>query len=181
MIYIHDTVDIRQDKPGIILMGKFDGFHKGHQRLLEEARRLKSGDLQIVLLTFSISPQAYITGVDEEQILKHEEKLARAEELGVDVLIEYPFTDEIRHMEAEAFLKDMIAEELKAAYVVAGADCRFGYMGRGDASLLEKESAHLGFTPVILDKVAYLGRDISSTRIRDAIRNGDNEDAEAML
>ena len=181
MIFIHDTTDIRLEEPSVVMIGKFDGFHRGHQRLIQEALRVREAGERIVVLSFSVSPQSFITGGDDETILSGQDKLRRAEELGIDVLIEYPFTDSVRRMEAADFIRDVLLDRLHMVRIVAGADCRFGYMGRGNADLLRSEADRLGFEACIIDKIAYKGEDISSSRIRDALKHGDTAEAMAML
>ena len=181
MIFIKDTTDIRLEEPSVVMIGKFDGFHRGHQRLIQEALRVREPGERVVLLSFSVSPQSFISGGDDETILSEQDKLRRAEELGIDVLIEYPFTDSVRRMEASDFIADILIDRLHMVKIIAGADCRFGYMGRGNADLLREEASARGFKAFIIGKISYKGEDISSSRIREALRQGDTEDAMEMM
>ncbi|MCD8077002.1 MAG: riboflavin biosynthesis protein RibF [Lachnospiraceae bacterium] len=181
MFYIHETEKIRQERPSIIMIGKFDGFHRGHQKILREAVADRTGDRQVVVFTFSRSPQAVLTGRGGTSLNTRREKLALAERFGADGMIEYPFTEEVRRMSAETFLHEILLEQLRVCEIVAGPDCRFGYERQGDMAFLKEKSRELGFALRIVEKERYEGEVISSSRIRAALLRGDVEEADTML
>ena len=106
MEYIHGTDDFQLNKCSAVTLGKFDGIHTGHQKLIEIVRqKADKENLLAVLFTFdsiplSICPQRYqhfISTSNERRIL--------CEKFGIDVEIEYPFTDDFMHMEPEDFIR----------------------------------------------------------------------------
>ncbi|MCD8329175.1 MAG: bifunctional riboflavin kinase/FAD synthetase [Lachnospiraceae bacterium] len=181
MFYIHDTGKIRQDRPSIVTIGKFDGFHRGHQKILKEAAADRMGERQVVVFTFSRSPQMVLAGREGTSLNTRREKLALAERFGADGVIEYPFTEEVRHMSAERFLREILVDQLQACEIVAGPDCCFGYERQGDVAFLEAKARELGFSLHIVEKERYDGAVISSSRIRESLARGDVENAAAML
>ena len=94
------------------------------------------------------------------------------EELGVDYLVECPFTDEVIHMEAENFIKEFLVNRLHAACIVVGTDFRFGHERRGDVRMLEDMAGKYGYTVEIIEKERYEDREISSTYIREELEKG---------
>jgi len=182
MEYIHDRKEIALSGRNVVSIGKFDGFHLGHQKLIREMRALAAGeDCRTVLLTFDTSPQAFMNGGPADVLTSREEKPLAAEKLGVDVLVDYPFDDQVRHMEAETFLREVILKGLGAAEIIVGTDCRFGYMGRGTTALLQELTPRFGCGLTVVEKVLYERKNISSTRIRESITAGRIREANAML
>ena len=181
MLYIHDTKEIQLEGPSVVTIGKFDGFHLGHRKLLQECCRIRKAGERVVVFTFSRSPQMVLAGKAYAELNSHEEKVHLAEALGVDVLIEYPFTPDVRQMTAENFLKDILFDRLHAVAIVAGPDCRFGYERRGDIEFLEEHSEELGYLVHVVEKENYQLMPISSTRIREVLRKGAIEEVNAML
>lgn len=180
MKIIHDSAELRTDRPSVVSIGKFDGFHLGHQKILREAAACRNeGDI-LVLFTFSRSPQAMITGIDGGSLMTREEQYAMAEKLGVDILVEYPFTEKTRSITAEEFLERILLRELGMKTLVAGTDCRFGYQRRGTVEFLEAHRRDR-YEVRVVEKERWREEIISSTRIRQTLRDGRPEDAAAML
>lgn len=181
MLYIHDTRQIQMMKPGVVLIGKFDGLHRGHRKLITAAKQLCGPGMQMVLFTFSRSPQNVLAGRRGSDLCTRNEKLMMAEELGVDVLIEYPFTDEVRHITADEFLEDILCRQLKAAEIVAGPDCHFGFERRGNIEFLKEHEKAFGYRTHVIEKENYRFIPISSSRIREALAQGHVQEANEML
>ena len=181
MLYIHDTQEIELDRASVVTIGKFDGFHLGHQKLLETSAHLRREGEALVLFTFSRSPQMVLAGRVGRELNTHEEKIRMAEKLGVDVLIEYPFTRELRCMSAEDFLDQILLKKLKAAHIVAGPDCRFGHERRGNIAFLKEHAAEGQYQVHVVQKEEYRLTPISSTRIREALSKGQVEEVNDML
>lgn len=181
MEYIHGTTKFHRDRPTAINLGKFDGFHRGHQKLIRYGVENKDPEAESLVLTFSTSPQSYLTGRPGESLATRRERLRMARDLGVDVLIELPFTEQVRRMEAKAFLREILVHRLKAQMIVVGPDCRFGYQGKGTAALLHQMAKRYGYQLVVLQKEMYRGEAISSSRIKECLHQGQIGEANAML
>lgn len=182
MEYIHGTSDFELNKCCAVTLGKFDGLHLGHQKLIGIVReKAKQEDLLAVLFTFdslplSICPQKY-----QHFISTNSERRALCENYGIDVEIEYPFTTEFMNMEPEEFIQRIIIEKLHAKYVVIGTDFRFGKGRAGDADTLVEACEKYDFTTIVVEKEKYQDKEISSTFARDELKLGHMETVNILL
>ncbi|MBE6010121.1 MAG: bifunctional riboflavin kinase/FAD synthetase [Lachnospiraceae bacterium] len=179
MKFYEDLNDVEITAPCAISLGKFDGLHIGHKLLMSELNKAKESGLLAVAVTFSIPPNA-LDGEDFRVLTTKPEKLWIFEQAGIDVLIELPFTKELRAMEPEAFLA-MVTEKIPVKEIVAGTDFRFGKNRSGDYKTLLENEERFGYRAVIFEKVQDDGMDISSTRIREAVKEGNLAEANRLL
>lgn len=181
MRVIKNTTDFYIAEETAVSFGKFDGVHRGHERLLRYLKEKKKDGLLSVVFTFDIPPaQGIAEGGPIKAITTKEEKLSLFEKLGVDYVLECPFTPEIRHMEPEDFV-EMIAKRLHVKSMAVGTDFRYGYGRRGDYRLLKELSAVYGYEVMVMDKVKDGGQEISSTLVREEIAAGRIERANELL
>lgn len=180
MEYIRKTTDIQIQEPTVVSLGKFDGFHMGHKLLLSHMLKKAKEGLTPVMFTFDIPPKAVVSQEITSVLTTNEEKASVFAESGIRYLIEYPFTDAVRAMEPEEFLR-MLVEKLHVKCVVAGKDFCFGHNRRGDYRTLLTLGPKYGFEAIILDKKEYEHREISSTFIREEILAGHMERANLLL
>ena len=164
-----------------VAIGKFDGIHLGHRRLLSEIIAKKTKGMKAVVFTFNPSPGALFSKTKEKELTSVEEKRKVFENLGIDILIEFPLTYETAATPKEAFVKDILVEKLNAKYIAAGTDLSFGKNGEGNSSFLMEEGKKYGFHVEIIDKISYKGEIISSTLVRQAISEGNVKKAHFML
>ena len=182
MRYIADTTEFQIEEPTIVTLGKFDGRHRGHQKLLRTMMELKAGTgYPTAIFTFGTAPGTAVTGQPQTVITTNLERRANMEKVGIDYLVEYPFTDETRHMEPEAFVRDILAGRMHAREIVVGPDCSFGYKGAGSAALLLAMAHDLGYRLHVIEKEKDHRRDISSTYIREELEKGNVEKANQLL
>lgn len=179
MIIIKDTLDFHIEEEVVLSLGKFDGIHAGHHLLMEELQNGKKRGLASAVFTFSSSPKMRFEQ-DFHMLTTDDEKMQILENAGIDYVIECPFNEEVMHMQAEDFLK-MLTEKIAVREIVAGTDFRFGYQRQGDYRLLEACAQKFGYTVKIFQKKQFEGADISSTRIRTLILEGDIETANKLL
>ena len=180
MKYIKNTVDFHIEEPTAISLGKFDGIHRGHELLLEKLAQKKEEGQKTVIFTFDIPPRQSVEHAKARVLTTNEEKVHMFETIGIDYLIECPFTKEVMCMEPEDFIR-MLAEKLHVKCVVAGEDFHFGHNRRGDYRMLKAYAAQYGYEPVILKKMKEDARDISSTFVREEIMAGNIEKANHLL
>ena len=180
MKYIRNTVDFQIEEDTVISLGKFDGIHRGHELLMERLAEKKREGLKAAIFTFDIPPRRNVQHVEAKVLTTNDEKMHIFEEMGIDYLIECPFTEEVMHMEPEDFIR-MLVERLHVKCVVAGEDFRFGHNRRGDYRMLQEYAGKLGYEVLILKKMKEDARDISSTFVREEIAAGNIEKANHLL
>lgn len=178
---IKEIEEIWSERQTAVTLGKFDGFHRGHQKLLFQLCEAKKQGCRSVIFTFDTPPKAYIQGAPPKALLSGREKCDLAEKMQADWLIVCPFTDEIRNMTAERFVKEILVDRLHGKRVVAGVDFRFGYQRKGDVETLEKLSREYGYELSVLEKERDQGQVISSTLIRERLAAGDMERVNQLL
>lgn len=153
-----------------VCIGKFDGIHRGHRRLLEKA---KEDGLALLMITFLFPEHKGIYSIEEKQFL--------ADKLGVDIFVSIPVTEEFMKMSPETFIEEILVERCGARHIVVGADFHFGYRRRGTAELLQRAGERYGFCVSVMEKLKEDGEVISSTRIRSLLGKGEMEQANRLL
>lgn len=180
MKYIKNTTEFYIEENTVLSLGKFDGIHRGHELLLSHMAAKKKEGLAAAIFTFDIPPSRNVLGAASKVLTTNAEKMHIFERLGVDYLIECPFTQEIRCMEAEAFI-GKIARQLHVKCMVVGEDFRFGHQRRGDYRMLLAQEKQLGYQAIVVEKMQEDERDISSTFIREEIAAGNIAKANHLL
>ncbi|MEW4412911.1 riboflavin biosynthesis protein RibF [Clostridium sp. AN503] len=182
MEIITGTRDFQIQEPTVVTIGKFDGRHKGHQKLLRELLRQKEQKgLKTAVFTFAMAPSGIVSGRRQTVITTNQERRSNMAKMGMDYLVEYPFNQEVAHMTPEDFVAEVLVRQMSARAVIAGPDCSFGYKGAGNAVLLQELSAKYGFEAIIIEKEKDEQRDISSTYVREELDRGNIEKANALL
>ncbi len=180
MMVIENTTKFEIDGRSAVAIGKFDGIHLGHQKLLHKIIEQKRNGCLACVFTFDTSAAAFF-GNEAGELTTRTQKRAVFEKAGVDVLIEFPLNEETAAIEPEDFVTRYLTEQMHAAYICAGADLSFGKKGAGNYDLLQKYASRCGYRIEIIEKVKVDGIEVSSTRLREMIRNGAMEKAAAML
>lgn len=169
-------------EPTVVTIGKFDGRHKGHQKLLREMMKFREqSGYRLAVFTFDMAPAGVVFGKKQTVITTNQERRNNMEKMGVDYLVEYPFNQEAARMTPEDFVIKILVGQMHAKAVVAGPDCSFGHKGAGNAELLRALSAEYGYETVIIEKEQDDHRDISSTYVREELDLGNIEKANELL
>ena len=167
----------------VIALGFFDGVHLGHAALLRLTRR-RADELGIpaAVLTFDTHPDTLVYHQPVPLINTLEDrKYLMEEKFSMDEVILAHFDRAMMEMPWEAFVEDYLLGELGAKHVVCGHDFSFGYRGQGTPDKLRCLCAQRGVGVNVVDKVSLGGITVSSTHIRQLIRQGDMEAAAQML
>lgn len=180
MIIIENTTNFPLDGRSAVAIGKFDGIHLGHRKLLEKIIQQKEKGYLATVFTFDTSAAAFFGG-DDKELTTREEKRRLFARMGMDVLIEFPLNQETAATPPDVFVEEYIIRQMKAAYICAGMDVSFGQRGTGNYQLLQQYAAAGDYQIEIIDKVMAGGEEVSSTRIREAIRSGEIQLANEML
>ena len=112
MQYIKGIDAFREEKRTAVTLGKFDGLHRGHQKLIEKIRSYAGNDCVSVVCAFDMQRSCLMTKEERKKLLAGK----------VDYLIDYPFTGDLMTMEAERFIQKILYEKLHAAHIVVGSD-----------------------------------------------------------
>ena len=155
-----------------VTLGKFDGLHRGHRRLVKDILEKKQDGMTAVLFAFTTEDKMIFTSEERKDIL---------EEMGMDVLIECPLTEEFRRMKPDVFIREILTGDLGASHVAVGEDFRFGHDRKGTPSLLASLGEKYGFSTTIFPKEMDGHRKISSTFIREELRHGNMEHVNSLL
>lgn len=154
-----------------IALGKFDGIHLGHQLLIDGLMKEKQKGCQALVFTFGMSPGEVLQGGARKNIYTPEEKAKYFEELGVDVLLEYPFTKDFATLSPEKFVVECLVKQLGVRAIYVGEDFRFGRGRSGKVSLLQSMGEQYHFEVHVVPKKTKHGKVISSTAIRDLLES----------
>ncbi len=168
----NETVEL---KNSIVILGNFDGMHKGHMKLIEKAKQLKnSDDENIVLFTFYPYPLEVIRNEKSTSLIfSNDEKLYVCDSIGVDYYFECIFDDATMHMKPKKFIETFLVGKLGAKHIVVGDDFRFAYRRSGDTSILNQFGVYFGYEVHIVEKLKIDDEIVSSTLLRQCITNAE--------
>jgi len=175
MQIIEKTTDFYLQKPSAVAIGKFDGIHLGHQKLIEMILSESKNGFQSVIFTFDPSPTEFFGGGKVSELTTKEEKRMLFQQMGVDVLIEFPLTNETASMDPKDFVRDILVSKMKTAFIASGKDLSFGAGGLGDSRLLQDMADECGFQVKVIEKVCIADMEISSSLVREEVKQGHME------
>ena len=181
MQIIQKTTEFYIKEKTAAAIGKFDGIHRGHEKLLEKILEQKKKGMKAAVFTFDPPPAWFFGREKTKELTTRREKEEIFEAMGIDLLIEFPLREETASMSPEDFVKEVLVQRMNVAYLAAGTDLSFGYRGAGNAKLLKELSGQYGFETEIVEKVCYNEREISSSYIREEIEKGNMENAAVMI
>ena len=177
--------DVPEDfGPSAVTIGKFDGVHAGHRRVIGRLRQeAAAAGLVSTVLTFDRHPLALLSPENcPESLTSNDQKRAVLETTGIDALVMIEFTRDFSLEEPEAFVTEVLVSALHAKLVFVGPDFRFGHRGLGNVELLERLGRIHGFELRMIEAVCPHGdRAISSTWIRDLLAEGRVAEAATLL
>lgn len=171
-------------RPAGLILGSFDGLHRGHQELVAalDSAKARLGLKTSVVFTFHSHPRLVLGGVEGQFLLTiWRDKLSLFAQLGVDVVVAVDFIPELAALDHRSFVQRFLVAWLGMSHLVAGPDVRLGKDRAGDAAALAALGAQLGYTLELLVPATWQGRAISSSAIRRALAAGDCVAAAAML
>jgi riboflavin kinase / FMN adenylyltransferase len=177
-----DKID-RSLKNPVLTIGNFDGVHRGHQSLFLKTREWaqKLGG-ESVVMTFNPHPlQLLAPGEGPFFITSHGRKIELIESCGIDVTIVVPFNHEFASISAVDFVERLLVERIGLKAIIVGEDYRFGFSREGDIGFLQRMGSKHGFEVETVSGVQVEGTVVSSTLIRQLIREGDMREAKRLL
>ena len=166
----------------VIALGMFDGVHIGHASIIRRAVELaKSIGGTSMVFTFSNHPLSILA--PENQPLAIGNRSLRRKlvgEIGIDVLIDIPFTKELSRRSPDEFLQ-LLKDKFAPSIVVTGPNYTFGRFGKGNGRMLLRESEAYGFRAEVCPAITVNRKTVSSTRIRALIKDGELDSANELL
>jgi riboflavin kinase/FMN adenylyltransferase len=184
MEIIHGIYSLKPRHRGCVLtVGNFDGVHHGHQMVLAHLFA-KSQELGVpsMLLTFEPQPREFFAGAKvPARLTRFREKITLLCKTELDRVLCHPFNERTRNTSAEWVVDVLLKELLAIRYIVVGDDFRFGRDQAGDYNMLQEAGERYGFGVSHIGTLTFEHERISSSRIRDALAEGDFELAEQLL
>ena len=167
----------------VITLGNFDGVHRGHQMLLDAlCAKGKALAVPSTLITFEPQPREFFAGAEvPPRLTRLREKVRLLSETGLDRMVLLPFNDRTAQLPAEWIIEVLLHKMLGARYVVVGDDFRFGRAREGDYAMMASAGELLGFEVGSMSTLVQGDTRISSTRVRQALSQGDFKTAETLL
>ena len=183
MRFTHDQPLPEHLRGSVLALGNFDGFHLGHQAVVNRAIALGFHERRpVIVATFDPHPVRFfkpdvppfrLTSLDQRERL-----FAQA---GADAMLVFKFGKELASMDAEAIVADVLAKQLGATGVVTGDDFSFGKGRTGDVDALRKLGKAHGIAAEAVAQVVIDGERVSSGRVREALAAGDPATATHLL
>jgi len=154
-------------------IGNFDGVHVGHKKIIsavkEEAQQL---GISSCVITFHPHPQKILQNIDIPLLVPIRERLKLLEKEGVDVVACYTFTKDIAKIPAKDFVTDILIGKLNLKHLIVGPDFSFGRKREGNLDLLNEMGKEYGFDTKVVETALIEGEIVSSTSIRNLLREG---------
>jgi len=184
---VHDARNATPAPNGrVVVIGNFDGVHRGHQTVLSRAAALATGTPhpELTVLTFEPHPAAVLGASAPARLTRLSRKVELLSNHGVDLVVAQAFDARFAALGPEQFVDDVLVSALSAKVVAVGWDFRFGARRAGDIAMLRSlglRPGGRGFAVEVQDVVADEKGPLSSTRVRNALSRGDLDDARAVL
>lgn len=181
MQYITGTREFQIDEPTVVTLGKFDGLHRGHKKLLDQVFCFREKGYKTAVFTFETTPGTLMQGKLQTMITTNAERKSNLEQSGIDYLVEYPFNQEVAHLMPEEFVSGILLGQMNAKAIVTGSDFHFGYQRSGDVNVLKELAQKYGYELAVVEKAMDGVREISSTYIREELAQGHIKKANELL
>lgn len=170
-------------KGGVFALGNFDGVHLGHRAAIDATvQKAKQTKMLARVLTFEPHPRAFFQPtLPPFRLTPPPAKARLLKSLGIDDVVEIPFTSEIAEMTAEQFVEDILVSRLGAEKLVAGRDFAFGRKRSGNMQKLSRMLTPRGIEVTEIEELGNDGEVFSSTRVRELLLEGQPEAAAKIL
>lgn len=176
--------EVPYEKNSILTIGTFDGIHLGHRKVIGDLiRTARQKKIRSVLVTFYPYPQTIVRTLKSpiELLTPLDEKIRLLKELGLDILLVIPFTQELSHTEPDIFVESVLVNSVGVCDFIIGYNHAFGKGRRGGAELLKELGSRFDFSVNVTQPVEIDGGGVSSTRIRHLLLQGDVRGGNRLL
>ncbi len=166
----------------VATLGVFDGVHLGHRAILDRTMNwARTESRPAVVITFSIHPDRVVRGEAPPLLMSLDHRRRELERCGLDATIALEFNDDLRRWSATEFVDQVLIGCLGIHGLVLGHDTALGRNRQGDAAFLDRLGKDRGFAVAVVGEIAIDGAVVSSTNIREALAQGNLEQAAALL
>lgn len=167
----------------VMTIGAYDGLHLGHEQLLARVKAVsEERGLPSVVMSFEPTPREFFASSNPPaRLMRFREKFDSLANHGIDIFYCPRFNAQMRDIAADAFIRRILVHSLCARHIVIGDDFRFAARREGRLEHLQRAGSALDFTIEQVPSVIVNGVRVSSTAIRQALWNGDVDDATAFL
>ena len=181
---LHHGLDDFDSKKPVVTIGTFDGVHTGHQKVILRLREIaKKRGGETVIFTFHAHPRL-VTSPNETNLrllTTLDEKTKLFEQYGIDHLVIYPFDKKFSELSYSEFVQEILVKQMRTHCLVVGYDHKFGKNREGDFDYLQKCASKYNFEIEKLEALTIEEESVSSTKIRQALQNGEIEKANRYL
>ncbi len=183
MKIVREFENYTENTPKVLSLGMFDGIHLGHISIINLLKSVaQENNLETAILTFWPHPRKVFNPNDEIKLLNTlNEKLNLLENANLDVVFLKSFDENFRNLTGEEFVRQILVQKLNVKHIIIGHDHVFGKNKSGNFELLQKLSKELDFKVQQLNAVKEGDSNISSTKIRNCLSNGNITGANKML
>ena len=175
MEIIHSLESLNPLRGSVLTLGSYDGIHRGHREILSSVvHHARARGIPSVLVTFDPHPR-HVLEKDREilpMLMSVDEKLEIIEEIGLEYIYIINFTEKFSNTSASDFLEKVITPFFNPEYIIVGYDHHFGKDREGGPEFLTKFCSDNSINLEIIEPVSDDDNHISSTRIRNLIKNG---------
>ncbi len=179
-----DIEQFQSIKNPVLTIGTFDGVHVGHQKIIEKMKEIaRKTNGETVIFTFFPHPRMVVNPANHgiQLIQSQEEKFEKLAKLGVDHVIVFPFTKAFSEITAAEFVSDILISKLNIHTIIVGYDHQFGKNREGNLTYLENKGKECGFEVIEIPAHEINAVNVSSSKIRHALSEGDIETANHYL
>lgn len=179
--------------PQVVTFGKYDCLHIGHKKIIDRVvEEAKTRNIESSVLTFSINPKVILDKDGDKivNIISKEQRVSYLKLYGIDNILEFPFNEMTKDIDGETFIREILVNQMKAKAIVVGDDCSFGKKGAYKVKELKEICKALNIDLIVIDRVKISevisdtnvekSQVISSTYIRELIKDGKIEEAEKL-
>jgi len=170
-------------KLSALAIGNFDGIHRGHQKVFEETKKFaKRKKIKFGVLTFTPLPIMFFNkNIKNFRLTSEKQKIKLFKQYQVDFVINIKFNKKFFKISAKDFIKRIIYKKINPQLLSVSNNFKFGRKRKGDVVLLKKFSSKFGYRLLNISPYKYSGRMVSSTRIRECLKNGNINLANKLL
>jgi riboflavin kinase/FMN adenylyltransferase len=174
--------EIDKNENTVLTIGTFDGIHEGHKVLFDKLKEYSlQNNLRNIVVTFEPHPRTVVSNYQIKLLTTLEEKGKLLEQLGIENLLVINFSKEFSQQSADEFIANVICGKIGVKHIIVGHDHKFGKDRNGNDLELIELGVENNFTVEKVEPVKYDDEIISSTKVRDALLNGDVKKANNFL